>query len=211
MSCKSRQDPGKAARAIRVAWLLAFSLIGAISLLAVGDVRAADGDLEPFFGAYVGVAEVEDLKAGQTEQRDMDIVIEPYGDNGFKINWVNVTLVDGRRDLPGVQRRVQTALFQPAPNAQFYEEVAESSVFRERQETRPMQGDPVRWAWVDGDRIYVCSFVVLEDGPYELQTYERILTDTGIDILFQRIVDGEVLKRIEGSTVRAGLGTADED
>jgi hypothetical protein len=32
----------------------------------------------------------------------MDIVIEPYHEDGFRIQWVNVTLVDGRRDLPGV-------------------------------------------------------------------------------------------------------------
>ena len=196
--------------AARGAWL-ALLLLVPLSMATGRQVGAAEDQLKPFFGAYVGVAEVEDLKTGTTEQRDMDIVIGPYRDGGFQIHWVNVTLVNGRRDLPGVERRVQTALFEPADSAQFYVEVRQGSVFRERQETRPMQGDPVRWAWLDGDRIHVVSFVVLDDGRYELQTYERILTEKGIDILYERIVDGEVVKRIEGSTARAGPGEAEDE
>jgi len=192
------------ARTARARWPLTLLLIGALWPLPGYEASAAEL-LKPFFGAYVGVAQVEDLKTGAIEQRDMDIVIEPFRKNGFQIHWVNVTLVDGRRDLPGVQRRVQTALFEPAANAQFYVEVEEGSVFREKQATRPMQGDPVRWAWVDGDQMHVGAFVVLDDGRYELQTYDRVLTDKGIDILFERIVDGAVVRRIRGSTARANL------
>jgi hypothetical protein len=193
------------ARTARARWPLALILVCALWPVAGREAGAAADLLKPFFGAYVGVAEVEDLRTGAIEQRDMDIVIEPFRRSGFQILWVNVTLVDGRRDLPGVQRRVQTAMFEPAANAQFYVEVTPGSVFREREATRPMQGDPVRWAWVDGDRIHVCAFVVLDDGRYELQTYDRVLTERGIDILFERIVDGEVLRRIRGSTARANL------
>jgi hypothetical protein len=182
------------------------ALTGALALaglLASADAQAAAPDLEPFFGAYVGVAEVEDPKAGDVRQRDMDIVIEPYRDDGFMIHWVNVTLVDGRRDLPGVERRVQTALFEKADGRDMYVEVSENNPFREREETRPMRGDPVRWASIDGNTLHVYAFVVTEDGAYELQIYDRVLTDKGIDIRFQRIVDDEVLRRIVGSTARA--------
>lgn len=195
------------ARRALTSWLPAVLIIGMIGLRAAPTAGAPNADLlKPFFGAYVGVAEVEDLVTGELQQRDMDIVIEPWGKGGFRIHWVNVTLVDGRRDLPGVERRVQTALFEPAASAQFYVEVEEASVFREKQATRPMQGDPVRWAWVEGQTIHVCSFVVLDDGRYELQTYERIRTDQGIDIRYERILDGKVVRRIEGSTARANLG-----
>jgi hypothetical protein len=70
-------------------------------------------------------------------------------------------------------------------------------------EIQPMHGDPVRWASLDGKRLHVYAFVVAEDGTYELQIYDRVLTDKGIDIQFQRIVDGEVVRRISGSTARA--------
>jgi hypothetical protein len=174
------------------------------SMLAWGaPLQAGVGDLTPFFGAYVGVAEVQDLPSGDTRQRDMDIVIQPYQEDGFMIQWVNVTLVDGRRDVPGVERRVQRVLFEPADERNFYVEVEEGSPFREREETRPMRGDPVRWASLDGDRLHVYAFVVGEDGTYELQVYDRVLTDKGIDIDFQRIVDDVVVRRISGTTARA--------
>jgi hypothetical protein len=182
------------------------ALTGGLALagwLTSGDLRAAAPELEPFFGAYVGVAEVEDPKTGYFRQRDMDIVIEPYRDDGFMIHWVNVTLVDGRRDLPGVERRIQTALFEKADGRDMYVEVAENNPFREREETQPMRGDPVRWASIDGNTLHVYAFVVTEDGAYELQIYDRVLTDKGIDIKFQRIVDDELLRRIVGTTARA--------
>jgi hypothetical protein len=191
------------------AWMLAGCLAAAWPL-ALSDVRAAPADLEPFFGDYVGVAKVEDLKTGHTSSRDMDIMIEPYRDGGFRIDWINVTLVNGRRDLPGVQRRVQTALFQPAEDRDFFVEVAEEDVFREREATKPLRGDPVRWASLDGPRLSVYSFVVLQEGGYELQVYDRVLTDQGIDIEFQRIVDGQVVRRITGTTVRANVQTSDD-
>lgn len=166
---------------------------------------ASGASLEPFFGTYVGVAEVEDLVDEKVRRRDMDIVIEPYKSGGFKIHWVNVTLIDGERAVPGVQRRVQTVLFEPAENRAFFVEVAEANPFRERAETRPMRGDPVRWASLDDQGLHVYSFVVLEDGSYELQIYDRFLSDIGLDISFRRIVDGEVVRRITGTTARANL------
>ena len=161
--------------------------------------------LEPFFGTYVGVAEVRDLEAGDIRRRDMDIVIEPYKRGGFKIHWVNVSLVDGKRAVPGVERQVQTVLFEPAAERDFFVEVAENNPFRERDETRPMRGDPVRWASLDDQGLHVYSFVVLEDGRYELQVYDRTLTDIGLDIRFQRIVDSELVREITGTTARANL------
>ena len=68
-----------------------------------------------------------------------------------------------------------------------------------------MRGDPVRWAAIGGNSLYVYSFVVLEDGRYELQIYERERTAKGLDLEFQRIVDGEVVRRITGRTVAVGM------
>jgi hypothetical protein len=178
-------------------------VVALIWLLPAAEPRAAPSDLKPFFGSYVGVATVEETKTGAVGQRDMDIVIQPYHDEGFRIDWINVTLVDGRRDLPGVERRVQAALFEPLEDRDMYVEVEPENPFREREKTQPMRGDPVRWASIDGPRMHVYAFVVLEDGTYELQIYDRILTDVGLEIHFQRIVDGELVRRISGTTVRA--------
>jgi hypothetical protein len=64
----------------------------------------------------------------------------------------------------------------------------------------------VRWASLDEKALHVYSFVVLEDGRYELQVYDRRLTDIGLDIRFQRIVDDEVVREIRGTTARANVG-----
>jgi hypothetical protein len=188
-------------------------LTGAVaSILALAAPAAfAAASLEPFFGSYVGIAEVKDLQAdGAVRQRDMDIVIEPYKEGGFKIHWVNVSLVDGKRAVPGVERRVQTVLFEPAEDRGFFVEVVESSPFRERGEMLPMRGDPVRWASLDDQGLHVYSFMVLEDGRYELQAYDRTLTDIGLDIRFQRIVDGALVREITGTTARANLEPEDD-
>ena len=181
------------------AWLIAL----AAGLTASAGARAVS--LESFVGTYVGVAEVRDFANGGVRQRDMDIVIQPYKRGGFRIDWINVSLVDGKRAVPGVERRVQTVLFEPAKDAGFFVEVAENNPFRERQETRPMHGDPVRWASLDDQGLHVYSFVVLEEGRYELQIYDRTLTDIGLDIRFQRIVDSALVREITGTTARANL------
>ena len=184
---------------------LASRLLVALGLVWAQGAGASSASLEPFFGSYVGVAEVDNLDGGEVRQRDMDIVIEPYKRGGFKIHWVNVSLVDGKRAVPGVERRVQTVLFEPAEDRDFFVEVAENNPFRERDETRPMRGDPVRWASLDDQGLHVYSFMVLEDGRYELQVYDRTLTDIGLDIRFQRIVDGALAREITGTTARADL------
>jgi hypothetical protein len=174
--------------------------------MAVAGALAADAgtaDLGKFYGVYVGTAEVEDRADGEESSRDMDIVIEPFHEDGFQIHWINVVKVDGRRDVPGVRRNVQTALFEPVDGKNFYVEVEADNPFREHEETYPMQGHPVRWASIDGPAMHVYSFVVLADGRYELQIYDRVLTEHGLDIDFQRLVDGALVRQIKGKTVRA--------
>lgn len=196
--------PGRAALAGLALWLM---LPGPA---AVGQGESAADPLQPFYGSYVGSAEVVDLVTGETGRRDLDIVIEPDDQSGFRLHWVSVALVDGRRDVPGVERRVQSVLFGPAEDGEFFVETEEESPFRERGETLPMRGDPVRWAYLEDDTLHVATFVVLEDGRYELQLYERSLTPNGLDIEFQRLVDGQLLTRIAGRTVRADSSSSGE-
>jgi len=171
-------------------------------LLAMPAATANGAELSDFFGTYVGHADVEDLATGQLSDRDIDIVIEPFHDDGFQIHWITVIKVDGHRDVPGVRRTVQSVLFEPQDGQNFYVEVEPDNPFREREEMEAMSGKAIRWADIDGDTLHVHSFVVLEDGRYELQIYNRILTDIGLDIVFRRFDDGELVRQIQGETVR---------
>jgi hypothetical protein len=174
----------------------------ALGLLAFAGAagKAAAAELADFFGTYVGNA--QELSDAEPMARDIDIVIEPYHDEGFQIHWITVTKVGGRRDVPGVERTVQSVFFDPAEDRSFFVEVEADNLFREREAKAPMSGHAVRWASLDGDTLHVYSFVVLESGRYELQIYNRVLTEAGLDIVFQRFDDGELVRQIKGSTVR---------
>ena len=139
----------------------------------------------------------------KTEEREIDVEISAFKGNGFRIRWVNVTLVDGRRDVPGVKRRPSELAFVPAKGQTFFVEAPESSVFGEREEGNPMGGDPVRWAVLDAAGLHLYAFVVLDDGRYELQTYSRRRTSQGIDLYYERVVDGRRMRVIEGRAVKA--------
>ena len=89
-----------------------------------------------------------------------------------------------------------------AEDRSLFVEVEANNPFREREAKVPMRGHPVRWASIDGDTLHVYSFVVLEDGRYELQIYDRVLTDSGLEIIFRRFDDGELVRQIKGNTVR---------
>ena len=170
-------------------------------LLAAGPATA-DEPMDPFLGTYVGTAEVYDSDGRVVERRHMDIVITEGQRGAYEIDWVNVTLVDDRRDLPGVRRRVDHLTLTPGDQEGLYLEESRRSLFERRRSADPMEGDALRWARLAEGRLGVFSLVILDDGAYSLQSYERILTEHGMDIEFQRIQDGEVTRRIAGRTIR---------
>jgi hypothetical protein len=198
-SCESETE--RMARLARFA--LGHGLPALLGLLAMAGLtcgKALGAELSDFFGTYVGNAH----ETGDSEPmaRDMDIEIRPFHDEGFQIHWITVTKVDGRRDVPGVERTVQSVFFEPAEDRNLFAEVEADNPFREREAKIPMSGHAVRWASLRDNRLDVYSFVVLEDGRYEFQIYNRVLTDVGLDIMFRRFDDGELVRQIKGSTVR---------
>lgn len=172
---------------------------GVAGTLATASVQAQD----PLVGQFVGRAQDVDLVDGAKVDRDIDIVIEPVEGGGFRINWTNVTLVDGRRDVPGVKRRSDQVLLVPAEDRQFFLAGVGYDPFQAKGDIDPMRGDPLRWGMRKGDALEVYSFAVLPDGRYELQVYERRQTPEGLALAFERIDDGEVVKRMSGHAVRA--------
>ncbi|MDP6806002.1 MAG: hypothetical protein QF902_11850 [Rhodospirillales bacterium] len=46
--------------------------------------------------------------------------------------------------------------------------------------------------------------VITEDGSYEMQQYDRTLTEDGLALAFSRIRDGKQLKDIKGELKRVG-------
>lgn len=180
---------------VTVAALLAWGV-------AVLPAAADDTPVTPFLGTYVGSATVFGRTGAVEEERDMDITVTEGSRGAFSITWVNVTRVDGRRDVPGVERRVDQVTLTPGDRPGMYTEEMRRSMFETRRRMDPMAGDPLRWARVEDGRIGTYALVIGEDGGYELQTYERVRTPNGLDIEFRRIVNGVVERRITGRTIR---------
>jgi len=187
----------------RVAEMMAIATAFAAAAFAM-PARAADPvpGLKEMMGVYLGRATAKEHDTGATEERDIDVEVMPFERNGFRIRWVNVTLVDGKRNVPGVKRRVSELAFRPAKGARHFVEAPAVNLFAEREEAAPMGGDPVRWAVLDAAGLHVYSFVILDDGRYELQTYARKRAGTGMELRYERIVDGKLARSIEGRAVR---------
>ena len=164
---------------------------------------AQGADFKRFFGTFVGRA----LEAGPDnsprEERDIDLVVRPEGKVGIALSWTNVTLVNGRRDVPGVKRRADEVRLVPAPDRQFFLARAAYDPFAEKRSPDLLAGDPLRWATVGEGDIKIYSLVILDDGRYELQAYTRATTEEGMALEWQRIVDGQRLRHMTGKAVRA--------
>ena len=127
------------------------ALVAALALLsAYGGVAAAQQrDLKPLVGAYVGRAEEIDLSSRQRELRDIDIVISATDEGGITIDWTNVTLVDGRRDVPGVKRRHDAVSLAPVEGKGYYLAGPGYDPFRGESKPDPLGGKPLRWATLE--------------------------------------------------------------
>ena len=186
------------------------SVLGPVLIVFVLLLPAAQGlaqqqqpdlSLSDFFGVYVGRAQLFGADGSVAQERDLDIVIQPGKRGGFRIDWTTVKLVDGRRDVPGVKRWQASSVFEGQEDGRFVEDTR-GSLFAKKKKTDLLAGGSLRWARVIGATLNVVSFAILEDGRYELQTYKRIRTETGLDIEFRRIVDDELAYSLSGSAVK---------
>ncbi|MEO1017654.1 MAG: hypothetical protein AAFY56_08165 [Pseudomonadota bacterium] len=180
--------------------ILLFTLI----FFGVSPLRAQEQiSLPSIFGTYVGYADVIDEEGQSAEQRETDTILEAYDNNGVRIRWINVTMKDGRRDWDGVTRRVSEVGFVPSDYGDFLVRGAAYDPFKAKQDFRPYHGSPVQWALLDTEGLHVYSFVIEDDGQFELQRYSRDPDDGGLRLEFERFDDGDVKRRIEGHAVRA--------
>ena len=181
------------------------ALLGAALAIALPapSPRAEPAGMKELLGVFVGRAEEQNAADGSPEQRDIDMEITPYQDDGLKVSWTNVTLVEGRRDLPGVKRRRDEITLVPAPDRSFFLAGVGYDPFKDREEPNPIEGDPLRWSVVADQSLAIYSFTILEDGRYELQISRRDPLPDGVKLDFERIVDGEMVRHLTGRAVRA--------
>jgi hypothetical protein len=182
---------------------IALRLALAVMLLPTLPAMAQTPGTEQLIGTFVGLAADEIHEGGPLEQRDIVMELRPYRETGLQLEWHNVTLVDGRRDVPGVKFRHDEVLLAPAPGRSFFLAQVGYDPFAEKRALDALAGDPLRWGVASGDSLSLYSFVVHDDGTYELQVTERRPEGDGVALEFDRILDGKVVRRMTGRAVRA--------
>lgn len=179
--------------------ILAVFLVGWLPFTAL-----ADEPIEAFYGVYVGSAEVFDGDGNVVEERDLEIEIGAGERGAIHIRWSNVTLVDGRRDVPGVEWRLQHLSMVPRRGDGLFVEDTRGSLFSGRRDIEVMGGDALRWGRIQDNSLDIFAMGVLDDGGYVLQSYARRLTDIGLEIEFRAYRNGSLIRSILGQTVRVG-------
>lgn len=162
----------------------------------------ADEPIEAFYGTFVGSAEVRDSDGTLVEERDLEIQIGEGDRGAISILWSNVTLVDGRRDLPGVEWRLEQLSMVPRRGDGLLTEDTRGSMFSGRRDIEVMAGDALRWGRIQDNSLDIFAMGLLEDGGYILQSYARRLTDIGLEIEFRAYRNGHLVRTIIGQTVR---------
>jgi hypothetical protein len=160
-------------------------------------VLAEEVSIAAFFGEYEGQS-ITSTDEGLSV-RDLSVVIKERKD-GFNLEWTTITVnVDGMN-----KRKSYDIDFRSTPRDDIYASEMRRDKFGGQVPLNPLKGDPYVWARQEGGTLTVYAMVITEDGSYEMQQYDRKLTEDGLDLAFSRIRDGEQLKVIKGTLKRVG-------
>jgi hypothetical protein len=71
------------------------------------------------------------------------------------------------------------------------------NVFGHGVQLDPMKGEPYVWSRIDGETLSVYSLFVAEDGGYEIQQFNRTLTEGGLDLEYKAVRNGEIQRTVQ--------------
>ena len=170
--------------------------VGLIVLAAVAaPARAQDLAINAFYGTFngSGIAENADSLYFGVTVRDLDVTIGPDG-AGFFVEWTSIIRGGGDPNNPDVRERTSRVAFTPSDRP---------GVFQGTGARDPLTGDPVAWAHIADNTLTVHIMVIDDSGNYRIQTYDRTLTGTGMQLDFASRTNGEAVRRVEGRLVKA--------
>lgn len=164
----------------------------AVALLAATMGRAADvNPIAPFVGNYVGSAEVMSPE-GVHSLRDMSVSIRE-NDDGFTVQWTSTTRKpDGR-----LKEKSYSIDFLPSEREGIYSAAMRRNVFGHAVQLDPMKGEPFVWGRIQNETLTVYSLFVDEEGGYELQQFDRTLTEGGLILRFTDLRNGDKQRSVD--------------
>lgn len=155
--------------------------------------------IEAFFGSYEGRGSSQ--AGSHATDRDLAVSIAPAADRGFVVSWS--TAVRGEAG-EGEKRKAYSIGFQPTQRPGVYSSAMRANVFGDKVPMDPFKGDPFVWARLSGKTLSVYALIILDDGGYDLQIYDRTLTPSGLDLVFSRWVDRQQVGGLSAQLVRNG-------
>ncbi|MGD1882705.1 MAG: hypothetical protein ACFB11_10360 [Paracoccaceae bacterium] len=161
-----------------------------LPLLFVSMWQAAWGDISAFVGDYTGSAEVSSA-TGEEQMRDMSVSISKTK-GGFSVSWSSTTLRTGGDS----KTKAYTIDFVPSQRDGVFAAAMQTNMFGHSVPLDPMKGEPYVWARLIGDTLSVYSLFVTDVGEYELQQYDRMLAEGGLNLDFQILQGGKVQRRV---------------
>ena len=172
--------------------IIAITLFVAAAFAAV-PAQATNRPISDFFGSYVGRS-ISVVGAGLSE-RDLNVVIKKHKKGGFTLDWTTVT----RKADGSVKSKKYSINFAPTKRKGIYASAMRNNVFGGTVPLDPLQGDPYFWAGIDGDTLTVHALMIMDDGGYEMQIYERTLSADGLLLKFSRNRDGVLARSVTGT------------
>ncbi|MDJ0948956.1 MAG: hypothetical protein QNJ94_08540 [Alphaproteobacteria bacterium] len=169
-------------------WLL---LLG---MAFIWPAAAKDASIKAFYGVYQGsgIANSKDSLYFGITMRDLDVTIRPAGD-GFRVEWTTVLRQGGTPENPRVRRKTSSISFRPTDNPRR---------FASTDRTDPLSEQGLSWARLKENTLTVHVLVISPEGKYNLQSYARTISGTGMDLYFQRIKDGGESRAVRGKLVK---------
>lgn len=161
--------------------------------------QATGGDLIPFFGTYIGQADM--IEGDDPRKRDLEVIISPYRrGKGFTIEWITVSYHKERKE-PGVKRRSTRMSFTPTERDGLYKPEQNNDVFSVGNDKENGK-DQIVWARLLGNTLSLYALRVNDKGDYSLHIYHRQLTDKGLLMQFESLENGLPTKHVEGELIR---------
>jgi hypothetical protein len=181
-----------------------FAIVLAIIALgaAAGPVAAQPRPLQSgrdlpiaaFSGRFTGsgIAAGEDADYLGVTQRDLDVEIQPQG-SGFSATWRTVVRQGGTPGNPRVRTREVALTFVP---------LGRPGLYRANESGDPTGGQALVWARIRGSTLYIYEINMIEDGRWDVQTYARTVSGSGMQLEYTRLVDGERRRIVRGRMVK---------
>lgn len=170
--------------------------VAGLALALPAPVSADDKPISAFLGRYVGKTLMQSDK--DVTIRDLDVMIEKAKNGGFTVEWSTITY---RADKTQKKSNFKVT-FQDTRREGVFGSAMRRNKFGKAIPLDPLKGEPYVWSRIDGNTLTVNMMLITAAGSYEIQTYDRTLTDDGLDLRFFRVRDGKSLKEIRAKLKR---------